>query len=103
MICVPDILTDGAAADLIDSTTSKKDLVAGPKARVDTLTEGKAAQILHVGPYAAEAPTIALLHQYIEGIGSERTGKHHEIYLSDPRKADPAKLRTIIRQPVVDA
>ena len=103
MICVPDILTDGAAADLIAATTSQKHLVAGPKARVDTLTEGKAAQILHVGPYAAEAPTIAMLHQYIEETGSERTGKHHEIYLSDPRKADPAKLRTIIRQPIVEA
>ncbi len=103
MICIPDILAPDAAADLIASTTSKKGLVAGSKAKVDTLAEGIAAQVLHIGPYAAEAPTIAILHQYIEETGSERTGKHHEIYLSDPRKADPARLRTIIRQPIVEA
>ena len=65
--------------------------------------EGVAAQILHIGPYADEQPTINELHEYIHGNGHELAGWHHEIYLSDPRKADPAKMRTIIRQPFIDA
>jgi hypothetical protein len=68
--------------------------------RLETLEEGLSAQILHVGPYADEAPTIAALHDFIEAEGHRRRGKHHEIYLSDPRRAAPEKLKTIIRQPV---
>lgn len=100
MIGVPDAVTDDMAAEVIPAVTAKKRLVAGSKARVETFTEGAAAQILHVGPYATEAATIAALHEFIDGSGCELTGKHHEIYLSDPRRTDPAKLRTIIRQPV---
>jgi len=61
---------------------------------------GQAAQVLHVGPYSAEAPTIERLHTFIAASGYERHGKHHEIYLSDPRRAAPERLRTVIRQPV---
>lgn len=100
MICVPEAVTDDMAAEVIPAVTAKKRLTAGSRVRVETFTEGLAAQILHVGPYAAEAPTIAALHQFIDDSGCQLTGKHHEIYLSDPRKVDPAKLRTIIRQPV---
>ncbi|HEX7189861.1 MAG TPA: GyrI-like domain-containing protein [Actinomycetes bacterium] len=67
-----------------------------------SLEEGAAAQVLHVGPYAAEAPTIARLHDFLQVRGFTYDGrlhKHHEIYLSDPRRAAPDKLRTIIRQP----
>ncbi len=56
--------------------------------------------MLHIGPYVDEAPTIERLHGFIREQGLERRGKHHEIYLNDPRRADPAKLKTIIRQPV---
>jgi hypothetical protein len=70
------------------------------KLRLDTLAEGRAAQLLHIGPYAAEAPTIERLHAFIADQGLRRTGKHHEIYLGDPRRTAPEKLRTIIRQPV---
>ena len=62
--------------------------------------EGRAAQVMHIGPYAAEAPTIERLHAFIREHGCELTGKHHEIYLGDPRRAAPEKLKTIIRQPV---
>ena len=58
------------------------------------------AQVMHIGPYSAEGPTILGLHEFIRGSGRELRGKHHEIYLSDPRRAAPEKLRTIIRQPV---
>jgi hypothetical protein len=99
MICLPDAVTDIMAAEVIPDVTARKDLAAGAKARVVRFTEGLAAQILHIGPYADEAPTIDTLHEFIDGNGHSRVGKHHEIYLSDPRRADPAKMRTIIRQP----
>ena len=59
-----------------------------------------AAQILHLGPYDTEAETIKKLHAFIAERGLERRGKHHEIYLGDPRRAAPERLKTIIRQPV---
>jgi hypothetical protein len=67
---------------------------------MERLTEGLAAQITHIGPYAAEGPTIQRLHAFIAEWGYQRRGKHHEIYLSDPRRVDPEKPKTILRQPV---
>lgn len=103
MICLPDTVSEGLAGEIIPAVTASKALAAGPKARVERFTEGPAAQILHIGPYADEAPTITELHRFIADNGHELAGKHHEIYLSDPRKTDPAKLRTIIRQPFTAA
>ncbi|MBK8022863.1 MAG: GyrI-like domain-containing protein [Chloroflexi bacterium] len=67
--------------------------------RFERYEEGEAAQILYFGPYADEGPTIARLHECIEGNGWSLRGKHHEIYLNDPRKVPPEKMKTIIRQP----
>jgi len=53
-----------------------------------------------VGPYAAEGPTIAALHEFIAAQGRRPRGKHHEIYLGDPRRVPPERLRTLLRQPV---
>lgn len=103
MISLPDVVTEGMAAEVIAEVTATKNLAAGPKARIERFTEGAAAQILHIGPYADEAPTIQQLHEYIAGLGHELSGKHHEIYLSDARRGDPATLRTIIRQPFATA
>ncbi len=61
--------------------------------------EGCAAQLMHLGPYADEGPNIAKIHAFIANLGGTLTGKHHEIYLGDPRKTAPEKLKTIIRQP----
>ena len=66
----------------------------------ETYPEGLCAQIMHIGPFSAEGPTIERLHQYITDAGYARRGKHHEIYLSDIRKAAPEKWKTIIRQPM---
>ena len=55
---------------------------------------------MHIGPYAEEGPTIEKLHAFIEEQGHRLRDKHHEIYLSDPRRASPEKLRTVLRQPV---
>lgn len=69
-------------------------------ARLERLCEGRCAQVLHVGPYAAEEPTIAALHAFIREAGLCLRGTHHEIYLGDPRRTAPERLRTIVRQPV---
>ena len=74
------------------------------RVRLERFAEGLAAQVLHVGPYEAEGPTIEGLHAFIARCGYRfdgRVQRHHEIYLGDPRRTAPAKLRTIVRQPVV--
>jgi hypothetical protein len=85
-----------------DQIQRKKDSPALAKMRLEPFHEGPAAQILHVGPYATEGPTIAQLHAFIRERGyafDGRRQKHHEIYLSDPRRTAPDKLKTILRQP----
>lgn len=97
LICLPDAVAHVPADDVIAEVTRTKGLRAD--ARIEQFGDGEAAQVLHVGPFAAEGPTIENLHAYIEAQGLGLAGKHHEIYLSDMRRTDPAKLRTIIRQP----
>ena len=83
--------------------TRRKALPALARARFEPFDEGAAAQVLHVGPYSAEGPTIERLHAFIAAQGLVFDGarhKHHEIYLGDPRRAAPDRLRTIIPQPV---
>lgn len=103
MICLPEVVTEEMAAEVLPAVTAKKQLPAGEKVRFDRHADGEAAQVLHVGPYSEEPPTIAALHRFIEEQGYALTGRHHEIYLSDARKTDPARLRTILRQPVARA
>jgi hypothetical protein len=100
MICQPDVVTADLLADIAPTVIEKKKLESGHLVRLDEYGEGRAAQVLHRGPYSAEAPTIELLHRFIEEAGYLRRGLHHEIYLSDPRKVEPANVRTIIRQPI---
>ena len=77
-----------------------KDVPALGLVRFETFAEGRAAQVLHVGPYASEPETIARLHAFIRQEGMVPTGRHHEIYLGDPRRSAPERLKTILRQPV---
>ncbi len=70
------------------------------QAYLKVLDEGLSVQIMHVGPYDKEGPTIEKLHAFMKENGYKFNGAHNEIYLGDPRRADPAKLKTIIRQPV---
>jgi hypothetical protein len=77
--------------------------IATDRCRCEILAEGRVAQVLHVGPYSTEGPTIRMLHEFIAAAGltfDGRVHRHHEIYLSDPRRTAPDRLRTIIRQPV---
>jgi hypothetical protein len=71
-----------------------------PAVRLVRFAEGPCAQVLHLGPYAEEKSTIQRLHRFISEQGYELTGRHHEIYLSQPGRGDPAKMKTVIRQPV---
>jgi len=102
MIMQPDIVNDQIYARALEQVEEKKHPVAISKLRFDTYDEGRAAQVLFIGPYESEGPTIEGLHAFIElsgGILDERNKHHHEIYLSDPRRTAAAKLKTIIRQP----
>lgn len=84
----------------IAEATRKKNLPALSKLRFESFSEGLCAQMMHIGPYSAEGPNILKIHEFIRQSGYALTGKHHEIYLGDPRRAAPEKLKTIIRQPV---
>jgi hypothetical protein len=90
-------------AALAAAQTRKNPSPALPLVRREALREGLCAQVLHVGPYAAEKPTIEALHAFIAGQGLTFAGSHHEIYISDPNRTAPAKLKTIVRQPVKKA
>lgn len=70
------------------------------RARFEAFHEGRAIQIMHIGPFSEEPATIERLVAFAEQNGFETHGKHHEIYLSDPRRTLPAKLRTVLRHPV---
>ena len=100
MVMQPEVVAskhlEAAKAEL----TEKKHLPGLDHVRLERFHEGKAAQTLHVGPYASEGPTIELLHARLHEAGLLENGPHHEIYLGDPRRAAPEKLRTILRQPV---
>ena len=100
---LPEVATAEMAADVFSEVLAKKRLAAGDRIRFEMFGDGLSAQVLHVGPYADEAPTIAALHEFIDAEGLELVGRHHEIYLGDPRRADPSTLKTIIRQPVAPA
>ncbi len=99
MILQPSFVKDEVIVKAIADVERKKKLPAISKLRLEEFTEGRCAQILHVGPFAEEGPTIVRLHEFID-TRSSKTGKHHEIYLSDIRRADPKKWKTIIRQPM---
>lgn len=100
MIMMPDFV-DRALFDAATAKATKRLGDAPPSLRFETYREGPALQALHIGPYDAEGPLLARLHdQIMPALGYTFAGHHHEIYLGDPRKSAPEKLRTILRQPV---
>jgi hypothetical protein len=103
MIMQPAVVTRELLDHAIAEAKKKKSSQAISRLRFEAISEGLCAQILHVGKFSEEGPTIERVHQYIQSRGGVRTGKHHEIYLSDIRKADPAKWKTVIRQPMTRA
>jgi hypothetical protein len=99
MIMQPEFVSKDMINTAIEEVTKKKNPAAISKIHFEEYDEGKCAQIMHIGPFSEEGPTVEKVHHYIDS-RSERTGKHHEIYLSDIRKADPSKWKTVIRQPM---
>lgn len=100
LIVQPDFITAEEIQRARGVAAAKKEVPRLNDLRLEVLREGNAAQVLHLGPYAEEAPTIIRLHAFIEEQGFTPRGLHHEIYMSDPRRTAPEKLKTIIRQPV---
>ncbi len=101
MIMQPEFVTGDLFQEAREQVEKKKGLAGLGRLRLEEFEEGRAAQIMHIGPYADEAPTIQGLHAFIGEQSGSLEGKHHEIYLSDPGRAAPEKLKTVIRQPFV--
>jgi len=95
----PDFVTEEMLRNAMSEVMKKKKLTTISKTRFESLSEGKCAQILYIGPFSEEGPTVEKIHKFIDSRG-KRIGKHHEIYLSDTRRADPSKWKTIIRHPM---
>lgn len=99
MIMQPNVVAASVIEAAIAEVKRKKTLTALNELRLEQFTEGPCAQILHIGPFSEEGPTIQRVHEYINQ-RSGLTGKHHEVYLSDIRRANPANWKTVIRQPM---
>ncbi len=100
MIMQPEFVTRQTIQDAIARVKKKRPSVSAlSKLRAESFSEGRCAQVMHIGPFSEEGPTIEKVHQFISTRG-RLTGKHHEIYLSDIRKANASNWKTIIRQPM---
>ena len=102
MLMTPEWITVEVFQQALDVVAKGKEPPAAlDKIRLESYTEGHSAQIMHIGSYDDEAPTLARLHdEWMPSNGLTFNGKHHEIYLSDPRRVAPEKLKTVLRQPV---
>lgn len=98
MIMQPPCLPEAMLRAAMDQVASRKSLPV-ERLRIEAFEEGRCAQILHVGPFSAEGPVIERLHAYIQARSGLR-GRHHEIYLTDIRRTDPSRWKTVIRQPM---
>ena len=100
MILTPEAVTQSAFGEALDALDRKKPNPANRRLRLEHYAEGRAVQVLHLGPYATEPATVDRLEAFAHEHGLRMAGLHHEIYLGDPLRADPAKLKTILRHPV---
>jgi len=103
MIVQPDHINAEMVAQAVEQVRAKKNPPGLDRLRFDSYHEGLSIQILYLGAYADEGPTIAAMHQRAIDQDYGLRGKHHEIYLSDPRRTAPEKLKTVIRQPIEPA
>ena len=100
MIMQPELITNEMVVEAVNQVRVKKNPISLPLVRFESINEGKVAQIMHIGPFSEEGPTVQKLHSFIKDSGKKIIGKHHEVYLSDIRRAAPEKWKTIIRQPM---
>jgi len=102
LIRVPEFVTERDLADAVAALEKKGKDGEAKNIRIETIEEGRCVQMLHVGPYSEEPATIQRMQAYAEENGCALAGAHHEIYLSDPNRVPPERLRTILRLPVVE-
>jgi hypothetical protein len=100
MIMQPEHITREHYLAACEELGKKKNPAGLEKARFERWEEGKSVQIMHIGPYGEEMPTVNLIHKYATDQGYKLRGKHHEIYLGDPRRTKPEKLKTVLRHPI---
>jgi hypothetical protein len=101
MIMTPDWITSEIFDNAVEQVRKGKNPKYLDKVRLEGYHEGQAVQVMHIGSYDDEGPTLAKMHtEFIPEGGWVENGKHHEIYLSDPRRVAPEKLKTVLRQPV---
>jgi hypothetical protein len=100
MILQPQHITPALFRAAVDQLRAKRPSPSVERLRFAKFREGRCLQTMHLGPYATEPATIARMAAFAQENGFVRSGKHHEIYLSDPRRARPERIRTILRQPV---
>ncbi len=101
MIMTPDWVKSTLLDQALEEVGAKKNPPGLDKMKSQKYDEGLCVQIMHVGSYDEEGPTLARMHQdWIPQNGFVENGKHHEIYLSDPRRVEPKKLKTVLRQPL---
>jgi hypothetical protein len=100
MILQPEFISNEDVEAAFNEVRKKKATAALDRVRFETLEEGESVQTLYLGPFSEEGPTIQRMHDAVHAAGKKLYAKHHEIYLSDPRRTAPAKLRTILRQPI---
>ncbi len=101
MIMQPDHITPEMFADALSQLRKKRSSASLEKLRLDRFAEGLCIQTMHIGPYAIESATLERMHGFAAENGYSPSGKHHEIYLGDPRRAAPEKLKTVLRIPVI--
>ena len=100
MIMLPDEITAAQFQKALAEAVQKKGLPVIEQVHLETYHEGLSVQVMYLGSYSDESPTILAMHQFIAEQGYVPNGNHHEIYIGDPRRSAPDKLKTVIRQPV---
>jgi hypothetical protein len=100
MMMLPDHITPKMFAEALDKIRAKRPSPSVERLRLERFREGLCVQAMHAGPYAAEPATIERLNAFAAENGYALRGRHHEIYLSDPRRTAPEKLKTVLRHPV---
>ena len=100
LIRVPEFITQSQLDSAIKTVIEKGKSALANNVKLEELTEGRCVQMLHIGPYGEEKVTIDKMQELAEGSGVHLRGPHHEIYLSDPNRVPPQRLRTILRYPV---
>ena len=100
MIRIPDFAENEQIKRALTILKEKKNPISFAKLYIKEYHEKTVVHQLYIGPYSEEGPTIEKMHDYAKKEGYELAGKHHEIYIGDPRRTKPEKLKTVIRQPI---